>query len=153
MAVTVRQNLKFNMTGFFHKAFDIHGGIRKSLFRLTLRRLELGIKLLRRHSHTHTPAAAAGRRLDHDRIADLGSLSLSLFHIQHRLPAAGNHRYARFDHGISGLGFISHLFNDFTVWPDKLHAAFFAHAGKFAVLRKKAKSRMDGLRIHGDRRA
>src|SRR5437867_12652182 len=70
VAAAVAQDLEFDMVRIFDEFLDVHAGIAEGLFRFAaggVVAFDQGDVVV---GDAHTPTAAAGDGLDHDRIAD-----------------------------------------------------------------------------------
>jgi hypothetical protein len=104
----VADHLDLNMARLREQPFDVEGAVTKRLFRLgTATGKRLG-KLLGPGDRAHSPATAAGHRLDHDGAArsERGEKILCLRQT-HRARRALNHRNAAALDKIAGSGLVT----------------------------------------------
>ena len=149
----VCHDLDLHMAGILDITFQVHGIVPKCIGRLPLGQVELELKLFLAAGHPHPFAPSAGRSLDYHRIPDFLRHFLPGFRVIYRIPCPRNHRHARVHHGLPCLGFIPHLVDYIRIRPDKGQAVFFTFPDKGAVFREEAEPRMDGIRVHIQRRA
>ncbi len=90
----IGQNLNFNMARLDHKFFNEDAVVTKGVTRLIHRRAHAVRHIGRTVNNPHTFAAAAGRRLDHHRIADSLCGGHRLIYIADRPICSGHTRYA-----------------------------------------------------------
>src|ERR1700758_2739313 len=79
LAVLVAQHLKLDMPRIFDETLGINIGSAESLLRLAARSLVSGQKLFLLAHHAHAAAAAAGNRLQNQRVADIRGFLGKLF--------------------------------------------------------------------------
>ncbi len=100
----------------------------------------------------HAAPAAAGDRLDQDRVADLIGLLLEEIGILPFAAVAGHDRHAGERHQTLGVGFRAHAADRRRWRPDEDQARGGRRFGEGGVLRKKAVARVDRLDTGRDRR-
>ena len=71
VAVRVGEHLHLDVARILEVALDVDGGVGEVLLALALRRLERALDLVRLADDLHPLAAAAGGRLQDQRVADL----------------------------------------------------------------------------------
>ena len=134
IAIFIRKDLHFNVTGLLDQLFYIHGTVAEGFQRLPLCCQKLMFKFFRAEGASHTLTAAAQRCLDHDRITDLCRLFGTRFRVQNSLPCSRNDRHSGSHHSISGGLFIPQTVNDLSGWSDKGDIALLTQGNKAAVL-------------------
>ena len=139
------------MSRIYHEMFNIHGTVAKSDLRLFSGGCIGFRKFLRCVCHTHAFSAAAKSCLDDHWITDPLSFLKTGFNILHIPFAARNYRNTSCDHGASCNFFIAQHTYDLRWRTHKCDPAFFTELRKSGIFRKKAKSRMNGIRTgnHG----
>ena len=145
VAMLVAEHLNFDMARLLDIFLDEHAVVAEARARLGLRRGEAFLHLFAAIGDAHALAAAAGRSLDHDGIADLiGDLGCLLGILDHA-EMARNGR----DLGLGGellrLDLVAHRLDGLDVRPDKDDARLFQRPGEGCVLGQKAVARMDRL--------
>lgn len=145
---TVAQNLHFDVAGVLDAFLDINAAVSKSAPRFSDCLERLLLEILRAINLGHSPAAAAGRRLDHDRITDrLGKLRQQ-FLVRGRLAlAAGHDRHAGLDGALPGPRLLCHQADRLRIGPDKDKTRFFTAGRELAVLGEKPISGMNRVRL------
>src|SRR6185312_12328809 len=106
---TVTQHLDLDMPGALDIAFHIESVVAESRMRL---RHSLRHQILQRGLVLHDPdaaAAAAGTRLDHDRIADAARLLSGVVEMTDPTLAARDHWHTGRDRFRARHGFVAHL--------------------------------------------
>src|SRR5262249_47399571 len=122
---------------------DVHVGDAKRRFRLALRGLH-GVRQLGRRPHdAHAAAAAAGRRLDDDRIPDLFRELQRFLFVVERAVAAWQNRHARLLHHAPRARLVAHQADDLRVRPDELDVAGLADFGEIRALGQESVAGMD----------
>ena len=91
----------------------------------------------------HAAAAAARRRLEDDRIADLLGHPLRLRQVLERLAAAGQHRHPGGGRRLPRLRLVAHQPDARRARPDPAQLAVLQHLGEVGVLGQKAVAGMD----------
>ena len=114
-------------------------------FSLALRGLHRVRQLAGRAHDPHAASAAAGRRLDDDRIADvLGDLERLLLALD-RSVAAGQDGEAGLLHHAARPRLVAHQANHLRVGSDEPDVARLAHLREVGAFREKPVSRVDGV--------
>ena len=93
------------------------------------------------------PPAAAHRRLDDDRIAELLGQLASLLGIADRLVAAGQDRHLGLLGDPPGRHLVAELLQHLDAWPDEDDAGLLAGSGERGVLRQKTVAGMNGIDV------
>jgi len=147
VTVGIAQDLDFHVFGFFQIFFHEDRAVAKGLGGFTDRRMVFLEEVLFLTDDTHPPAAAAGRRLEDDRISrHLGVFNGfrvggdGFFH-----PGNGGNLDG-FGQQL-GLDLIPHLFHHFMGGSDEFNARFMALAHEDRIFRQKSITRMDGIHI------
>ena len=96
-------------------------------------------------SNLHATAAAAGSRLDQNRIADVGGDSFCLGKVGNGTVRAGHKRQAKGLRRVLGLDLITHQPHMLGARADKGDLMLFEDLGKAGILREKAIARMHGV--------
>ena len=143
--VLVAEDLELDMAWRFDVLLEVHIADAERRFGFTLRRLE-GMRQLAHGSHdAHAAAAAAGRRLDDDRIADLlGRLDRLVLGLD-RSVGARQDRHARLLHDAARPCLVAHQPDDLRGRPDELDMTGFADLREIRALRQEPVAR-DGSR-------
>ena len=98
VAVAVGEDLQFDMARMADVLLDQHAGIAERALRLALRGFERGVEIGVLVDAPHALAAAAGHRLDQQRVAELVGFLLEEFRLLPLAVIAGHHRHAGFFH-------------------------------------------------------
>ena len=104
-----------------------------------------------RVDQAHALAAAARRRLQHDRISDLGGAARGGLLVRHGIGAARNHRHAGGHHAPAALDLGAHRRDRFGARTDERHAGVATERGEGGALRQEAVARVDGVGADRDR--
>ena len=145
VAVGVGHHLQFDVTGAVEVFFDVNLVIAESRFGFGAGELPGFLDLVRAARHLHATAAATGRSLDDDGVADLLGASAGLFGALHRAGAAGNQRHAQPAHRVLGRNFVAHHADVLGLGADEGQAVGFHHLGEVGVLAEEAVAGMDCL--------
>ena len=148
VAELVRHDLDLHMARVLDEPLDIHGIVAECIGGFPLGHVELKFKLVRGLRHAHAFAAAAGRRLDHHRIADLLRQLHAGLRVIHRFFRTRHDRYAGLHHGLAGMRFISHAVDDFRFWSDEGNPVLLTETDKIRILGEESEPRMDSVRAH-----
>src|SRR6476661_2657494 len=105
-ALTVTQDLDFDVAGPFDEFLEVDTGVAECLFRLGASRLQSIGQTVTVANHAHALAATTGGRLDHDRIADLPRRSSSGFEFMDWSGQPRNYRNAGFLHAAPCFGLV-----------------------------------------------
>ena len=108
VAVAVGEDLQLDVARMADIFFDQHAGVAKGRLRLALRRFQRGVEIGMLVDTPHALAAAAGSRLDQQRVAELIGLLLEEFRLLPLAVIAGHHRHAGFFHQRLGAIFQPH---------------------------------------------
>ena len=138
VAVMIAEDLELDVARRLEVLLDVDVADAERRFRLALRRLERVRQVGRLLDDAHAAAAAAGDRLDDDRIADLlRDLGRALFALD-RTVAAGQHRHAGLLHRPARLGLVAEQANHARVGADEADVARLADFGEVGALRQEA---------------
>ena len=145
VAVLVAEHLNLDMARLLDIFLDEHAVVAEARLGLRLRRVEAFLHLFAAIGDAHALAAAAGRRLDHHRIADLvGDLGRLLGVLDHA-EMAGHGRDLRLGGELLRLDLVAHRLDGLDVRADENDAGLCERAGEGGVLRKEAVAGMDGV--------
>ena len=147
VAVLVGKNLDFDVARVFEELLDVDTAVAESHSGLALRGLEILFELSLFVDHPHAFAAAARRRFDDDRIADLFGGFDGVGNILDQPFASGHDRHARGDHGRFGGVLVAHLVDHLSRWADELDIRGVAHLREIGVLGKEAVAGMDRVGV------
>ena len=150
IAVLVGEDLNFDVPWRRNVFFDQHAAGAESRLSLADRRCKRGIEFVAPLDAAHPATAAAGRRFDQHRIADLVGLLLEEFAVLPFAVIAGHDRHARLLHQRLGAILKAHGADRRGRRPDKDQTGARARFGEVGVLGEKSVSRMDAF---GARRA
>ena len=107
VAVLVGEDLHFHVPRILDVFLDIDFAVAERAFGLATRSFERGLEFLRRAHHAHALAATTRRSLQHDGIADFGSLDFC-FGVLQSAQRAGNKWNVGLRHCLAGAGFRAH---------------------------------------------
>ena len=146
VSVLVAQYLNFDMARIGDKFFDKDPAFAESGFRFRLRAGKIFRDLLARGDDAHPPAAAAGRGLDHHRIADgIGDLR----RLRYVVDYAGESWHGRDTYRLSEFlrfDFVPHRLDGFRIRADEGDVVCVQCARERSLLRQKTVARMHRLR-------
>src|SRR5215210_2854038 len=108
VAVGIGKYLHLDMPRILEVALDVHRRIREVRLALASRRLEGTLGIVSVAHHLQPLAAAARRRLDRHRPAELVAEAAHLCGRLHGLRDAGDDRHARRTHALPGLDLRAH---------------------------------------------
>ena len=145
VAVMVADDLELDVARVLEVLLDVDVAVAEGGFGLALRGAEVGAELVGIAHHAHAAAAAAGHRLDDDRVADaLGDLERGLFAVD-RAVAAGQHRQARLLHRLARPRLVAEQLDDARIGPDEADVAGAAHLGEIGALGQEAVAGVNGV--------
>ena len=146
VACAVGQHLHFDVARLLEIFLHVHGiiGERRLGFGARRRQGELQVRRLVRH--LHAASAAAGRRLDDNRIADLGGDARSVFVRADFAVRSGHRRDAEGLHRLDCRDLVAHQADVFRRWTDEPDSVLFHDLGEACIFREKSITRMDCLR-------
>ena len=145
VAVLVAEHLDFDVARIDDEFLDEHAVVAERGLRLRLRAREALRDLALRLGDAHALAAAAGRGLDHHRIADLvGDLHRVLLVVDHA-EMARHGRDLGGGGGLLGFDLVAHRGDGVGVRPDEHDAGRFQRARKRLALGEEAVARMHRL--------
>ena len=146
--VAVRQDLDLHVTRPRHCLLDVYPRIAERAQGLPLRRGQRGVEVLRSGDQPHSLAAAAGGRLEHDRIPDgeCVILRFGLAPFGNGLLQSGHDRDSGLDDLAPGPRLLAHLLDRLGRGTDEQDPGTGAGAREGGVLGEEAVSRVDGVR-------
>lgn len=128
------------------EALQIDAAVAERGLRLALRERQLGLELRRIVRDANAAPAAAGGRLDHDRIADArGHVARGVERL-HDAVAAGHRRHVRAPRGVACTRLVAHRRDHLRVRADEDEAGRFDLRGECGVFGEEAVARMDRIR-------
>src|SRR5438477_1982352 len=145
-ALAVAQNLNFDVTRVRKIFLEIDITIAKRRLRFRLGGLERVFELAFATCDFHAAAAAAGSRLDENRIADLLRKAPAFLDIGNTPLGSGHHRNPELLRGPLRLDLVAHDPDVLGTGSDELDAVFGQNLGKSGILGKKAIARMHRFR-------
>lgn len=145
MAIAIAEDLKFDMARVTQIFFKIDRRIAKGRFGFGPCLLNLGLQLFFAIHDLHAASAAARRRLDDDRIADLARYRFGFIDILNRAIGAGNKRQAQCACGPLRLHLVAHRADMFGLGANPRDIMAFDDFGKLCVFRQKAIAGMDRI--------
>ena len=136
VAVAIAEHLDLDVARSQNRLLDVDRFVAEGLLRLAPRALEGARELVLLVHEAHALAAAAGRGLEHHRVADARSRRLGLFH---GVGVAARHdRNARFRHLRARSGLRTHRAHRARRRPDERDARALASLGEQRVLRQES---------------
>ena len=146
VAVLVAEQLDLDVARVDDELLDEHAVVAERGLRLRLRAREALRNLALRPGDAHALAAAAGRGLDHHRVADLvGDLHRVLLVVDHA-EMARHGRDLGLRRGLLGFDLVAHRGDRIGVRPDEHDAGRLQRARECLALGEKAVARMHRLR-------
>ena len=145
LPVAVTDNLHFDVSRVFKIFLHVHASVAERCPGFLLGLIVRGDEVFLLPDQTHTPAAATGRRLDDDRIADFIGDFQGLFRRIEQTVTAGDSRNFGTLHGFFGKSLITHVDDHVRARTDKFDIAGFTDFGEVGVFGQKAVARMDGI--------
>ena len=157
VAARVAEDLELDVPRLVEVLLEVDLGVAERLLGLVARRLVGGGELPLVAGDAHAAAAAAGRRLQDDGIADLSREREGLVHRVERTGRARKGRDARGRHRPAGERLVAHLPDRLGRRPDEGDVAVLEDLGEVCVLGEEAVARVDrvglgDLRRRNDRR-
>ena len=138
-------DLDLDMAWIGQELLHVEGSVAKCSLRFAPRqgkdRLHVGVVL----HQGDTAAAAAGRRLEEDRIADLPGDRSGFDRVTHHTVGTWQHRNPEVSGLVARRHLVAHQANVFAARSDEGDAMFLDDLGKPAVLGQEAVPRMDGI--------
>ena len=153
VTVLVAEDLDLDVPRLGDVALQIDGAVAERGLRLSARQPERAVELGGRRDEPHALAAAAHRRLDHDRIADRRRRRARILVRGERLDGARHHRHADLASELARRRLVAHRADRRWRWADEDESRFTAGLGECGVLREKAIAGMDRIRARGLRHA
>ncbi len=145
VAVAVAEHLELDVPRLDQVLLQVDGAGAETLLRLLAGGHELALQALALLDDAHAAAAAARRRLEDHRVADLGGHPLRLLQVGQRLAAARQHRHPGVGRGLPRLGLVAHQPDAGRRRPDPAEVALLEHLGEVGVLGQEAVARVDGV--------
>jgi hypothetical protein len=146
LAVTVGQHLDLDVARLLDELLDEDALVAESGARLVARRGETLAGLAVVAGDAHALAAAAGRGLDHDRIADPGGDTRRLIRIGNQLHVSGHDADPGLGGQALGLDLVAHGLDRALAGSDEDHARRLQRRDEGRVLGQEAEARMHALR-------
>src|SRR5215471_4399555 len=144
-AVLIAEDLELDVARRLDVLLDVHVGDAERRLGFPLRRLERVRELTGVADDAHPASAAAGRRLDDHRIADvLGDLERLLFAFNGSV-AAGQNRDAGLAHDTARAGLVGHQPDHLWIGPDELDVAGAADFGEIRTFGKETVAGMNRI--------
>ena len=148
----VRQHLDLDMARLLYIFLDEDAAVAKGVFGLVHGRAEDLPEFLVGARDAHALAAAAGRGLDHDRVADPARARDGRPGIRDLARIARHHRHARALREALALDLVAHGGNGGRARTDEHQPGRLHGLDEARILRKEAEARMDRLRARVERR-
>ena len=146
VAVAVGQDLDLDVARVGQVALEVDGRVGEELLALARGALERGLELVLVEGDAEALAAAAARRLDRDRVADVvGDDLAGVLDGLDGFGRAGHDRHAGLGHQLAGAGLGAHRLDRAGRRPDEHDARVLAGLGEGRVLRQEAVAGVDGL--------
>ena len=147
LAFAVAEHLELDMLRVAEIFFHVDGVVaeRRAGFGRGLAHQAFELRFFRHD--LHAAAAAARRRLDQDRVADLGRQLLGLAGADQRAVGAGDQRQAEPGRGALGLDLVAHDADMLGLGPDPDDVVAFDDLGELGVFRQEAVAGMDGVGV------
>jgi len=144
-ALSIGQNLNFDMAGFFNEFFNEDTVVAKAAAPFIHGRYQTLPGLFIIMGDAHALAAAAGRGLQHHRIADVVRNPHRLFGVGNRLQESRHSADARGQSQLLGFDLVAHRLNRADRRADEGNALFLQPLCKALVFRQEAIARMHSL--------
>ena len=145
VAVMVADDLELDVARVLEVFLDVDVAVAERGLGLSLRGPERVGQLAGIPHDAHASPAAAGDRLDDDRVSDvLGDLERLLLAVDGAV-AARQHRHARLLHRLLGPGLVAEQLDHAGIGPDEADVAGLAHLGEIRALREEAVAGMNGI--------
>ena len=152
IAVVIAQNLHLDMARIVNIFFHVQAAVAEVGDSLCSGAVVRVLEVLDALRHADALAAAAGGRLEHDRIADALSLGDGFVKIAQRTVRAERDRNACGDRVALCLGFVAHQADGCRSRADKRQTGLRDALGKIRILGQEAEARMNGLTAGSQRR-
>ncbi len=144
VAVVVAEHLNLDVACGLDRLLDVEGPVAERGLRLARRARVRIVELIRAGNEPHALAAAAGARLQEDRVTDLFGRGPRL--VQRRRPfRSRDERDPRIAQRSLRLRLVAHARHDLCVGADEHEVVLLARGHESRVLREEAPARMDGL--------
>src|SRR5690625_3950150 len=145
VALAVAQQLALDVAGLLDELLEIDVAVAEGRLGLLARAVELPREFVFRLHHAHSAAAATGRCLDHDRVADLCRDLPRLAHARDHAVGSRHHRHTRLAHRLFGQALVAHQVDGARRGADKLDVMVGADGAELGVLRQEPVARVDGV--------
>ena len=152
IAVVIAQNLHLDMARIVNIFFHVQAAVTEVGDSLCSGAVVRVLEVLDALRHADALAAAAGGRLEHDRIADALGLGDGFVKITQRAVRAERDRNACGDRVALCLGFVAHQTDGCRSRADKRQTGLRDALGKIRILGQEAEARMNGLTAGSQRR-
>ncbi len=150
VAVLVAEHLDLDVARIDDELLDEHPIVAEARLGLRAGRAEPLLGLLGVEGDAHALAAAAGRGLDHDGVADLGGDLDGVLGIRDLAEVAGHGRHLGLGRGLLALDLVAHGGNRARVGTDEDDAGLLQSHRERLALGQEAVAGMDGLRARGE---
>ena len=146
VAVLVAEHLDLDVARVLDELLDEHAIVAEARLGLRAGRAEALLGLLGVEGDAHALAAAAGRGLDHDGIADLGGDLDGVLGVRDLAEVAGHGRHLGLGGGLLALDLVAHGGNGARVGADEDDAGLLQRDRERLALGQEAVAGMHGLR-------
>ena len=143
----VGEHLHLDVAGALHQLLQVDLVAAEGGLGLAPRRDEVAAKIGFAGEHAHAASAAAPRRLQHQRIADIGSHARRRIGIVGQRLARRHHRHAHRLRQLARGDLVAELAHGLRRRPDEDDAGLGAGGGEVRVLRQQAIARVDGVDV------
>ena len=151
ISVRVREHLHLDVPGILEVPLHVDGGIGEVLLALPGRRLERTLGVARAADDLHPLAAASGRGLDDERVADLVAERRHLVRRPDGIHGAGDDRHARVAHHAACGRLRPHQLDRVGRRPDPRQPRLLDQPGEGGVLGEESVAGVDRLRSRAER--
>ena len=145
IAAPVAENLELDVARIAQILLDIDGRIAERGLGLAAGLFHQAFQRIGRVADLHAAPAAATRRLDDHRIADVLGDAGGFRHFGHRAIAAGHQRQTQRPGGALGFHLVAHGADMFGLGADPGDVVRLDDLGELGVLRQEAVARVDGV--------
>src|SRR6185437_11151629 len=142
----VAEDLNLDMAGARDEFLQIEAAVAERGFRFGAGLIERGLDAFATFDHAYAAPAAAGRRLDHHGVADLGGGRARRRKVGDASFRAWRDRHTGRPSGGARGGLVAHGADRLALWADEHEARGLHRIGEGGVLREKAVARMNRLR-------
>ena len=144
-SLSVAEDLNLDVTGARDETLEVKAPVPERGHRLSARLRDLGLELRGGLGDADSAAAAASRRLDHQRIADGFSRSAGRARILDAPVGARHGGHARARRHLARHGLVAHGADRLGSRSHEYEPGAFDHRGEVRVLRQEAVAGMDGV--------